>query len=367
MRKKILYLFLILVAIILIIFGGVFLAIRFNWLNVPGSIDPNSALYTEELQKEREITNTLPKNNSLYGINEKANWCKISLAADANQRSAGAIFQAFQATHSENLLRRMLLAFSLHTSNPQEFMNGLENCGKNPGAASLKILQERLVSPRGQSIYAWENGEPWNIIKQGLIKDKDSIDKAAAAAGIQPRLLVSAIIVEQLRLYYTQRELFEKFFKPLKILANANKMAWGVMSIKEKMAIQTEWHLKDESSPFYLGKEKETLLDFPENSDRAKIRYQRLTNEQNHYYSYLYGALIIKQIETQWEKAGYPLYYRPEVVATLFNIGFDKSKPKQNPEIGGSTLFIENKKYFFGSLAYEFYYSGTLGDIFPYK
>ncbi len=144
-------------------------------------------------------------------------------------------------------------------------------------------------------------------------------------------------------------------------------MAWGVMSIKEKMAIQTEKHLKDTGSPFYPGKEYEQLLDYHESNDIFKERYNRLTDEKNHYYSYLYGALIIKEFQSQWLTSGYDLKYRPEIIATLFNIGFDNSVPKAKPVVGGSTLSINGEKYFFGSLAFEFYYSGELADEFPFE
>jgi hypothetical protein len=38
-----------------------------------------------------------------------------------------------------------------------------------------------------------------------------------------------------------------------------------------------------------------------------------------------------------------------------------------NPSVGGSTIAIKEKKYSFGALAFEFYYSGEMVDVFPYK
>ena len=108
-------------------------------------------------------------------------------------------------------------------------------------------------------------------------------------------------------------------------------------------------------------------MDFATGTDPVKERYNRLTDDKNHFYSYLYGALIIKEFESQWAKAGYPIDYRPEISATLFNIGFNHSLPKADPAVGGSTIEIEGDKYFFGSLAYEFYYSGELSQEFPFK
>ena len=94
--------------------------------------------------------------------------------------------------------------------------------------------------------------------------------------------------------------------------------------------------------------------------------YNRLTDEHNHYYSYLYTALFIKEIEAQWLRAGYDISNRPEILATIFNLGFDKSIPKKDPEVAGSIITIGGEQITFGRLAYEFYYSGELLDIFGF-
>lgn len=354
----------------LLLMAAGFFAVRFNWTNVSGETDPKSDLYNEEarLPADTSPLPSLPKNSSIYGENETAYWCKIAVAADLSPANAASILGAFESTHSELLLRRMLFALSFRSPDQDRFRQKVADCEKpGSGGPSLARLKQRLATPSGVNIYSWQNYEPWQIIRQGLLKDQATINRAAADAGVQPRLLVSVLIVEQLRLYYTQRELFEKIFKPLKILANANKMAWGVMSIKEKAAIDTENHLRDPRSPYYLGAEKAGLLDYRPGQDPAAERYRRLTDDRNHYYSYLYGGLIIRQFERQWEKAGHPIAYRPEIVATLFNIGFDNSQPKKNPAVGGSTIDINGEKYYFGSLAYEFYYSADLMKQFPYK
>jgi len=75
----------------------------------------------------------------------------------------------------------------------------------------------------------------------------------------------------------------------------------------------------------------------------------------------------MKQMKVQWEKAGFPIDERPEILATLFNVGYEQSQPKSNPRVGGSSITINEKIYSFGSIAYEFYYSGELFDLFPFK
>ncbi|MFZ4632367.1 MAG: hypothetical protein ACOYL8_04185 [Patescibacteria group bacterium] len=374
--KKFIYIvlktLLILILGIFLLLSAGFFAVRFGWTNVAGEENTDSFEYNKIAKEEiiliRDENVKLPEIESIYGPNEELNRCKLGVASRYNDLITASILKAYLNSRSEILLNRMLLALKLRLPNREAFEADILNCEKNSSSApSLDELRARLASPKDKNIYSWQNGESWSIIREAIIKDKKSITDTALEAGVQPRLLLSVAIVEQLRLYYTQRELFEKFFKPLKILANANKMAWGVMSIKEKMAIQTEDYLKDSNSVFYPGDAYNKLLDFPDNIDKNKERYNRLTNSKDHYYSYLYGSLIIKELESQWKKAGYSLAYRPEIIATLFNIGFDNSKPKEDPMVGGSTIEIEGEKYFFGSLAYEFYYSGELVDEFPFN
>jgi hypothetical protein len=102
-------------------------------------------------------------------------------------------------------------------------------------------------------------------------------------------------------------------------------------------------------------------------NDTMNVRLQRLVQFKDHYYSYLYAALFVKQIKTQWEKAGFPIDDRPEILASLFNLGYQKSKPKKNPGVGGSVFKINESEYTFGSVAFEFYYSGELAELFPFE
>ena len=108
------------------------------------------------------------------------------------------------------------------------------------------------------------------------------------------------------------------------------------------------------------------MLDF-KTDNIEKERFDRLTTFKNHYYSYMYAAVFLKQVKMQWERAGFPIDERPEILATLFNVGFPQSVPKSNPRVGGSTITVHENKYSFGALAYQFYYSGELYDLFPMR
>ncbi|HRZ30657.1 MAG TPA: hypothetical protein P5274_03290, partial [Candidatus Paceibacterota bacterium] len=213
--------------------------------------------------------------------------------------------------------------------------------------------------------YAWLSTSDWLVLKEAIAKDQVLIKRVSHETGVSARLLVAMLVGEQLRLYTSEREVFKQIFQPLKILGVQSKFSWGVMGMKEETAKQIEINLKDKTSPFYLGVEFEKILDFKTNDPSAE-RFKRLADSHDHYYSYLYTALYLKQIMKQWQMAGYDISDRPEILATLFNLGFTKSLPKTEPQVGGAEIEVGGQKYSFGGLAFQFYYSGELIEYFPW-
>ncbi len=210
----------------------------------------------------------------------------------------------------------------------------------------------------------WATNEEWATLAAALIKDRAVIEAAAAQVDLKPRLLAALIVPEQLRLFHTERAVFKQIFAPLKILGNQSQFSWGVAGFKQTTAEQVEVHLTDQQSPFYLGPEFENSLAFA-TANPNQERFERLVNERNHFYSYLYAGLFTRQIMAQWERSGWPIGDRPEILGTLFNIGFNNSHPKANPVMGGAAIEIAGTTYSFGRLTYEFYYSELLQEIFP--
>lgn len=220
----------------------------------------------------------------------------------------------------------------------------------------------------------WNQDKEWQTLKSAILKDKAVIYRASASSGIPPRLLVTELVVEQLRLFHTDRESFKKFFEPLKILGSQTQFSWGVMGVKEETAIEIENNLKDNTSPFYLGMQFEHLLDYfsPKQrlgetivEDKKQERFVKMTDQHDHYWSYLYAGLYLKQVETQWKNAGFDISDKSDIISTLYNVGFTNSKPNKNPQSGGAEIKINDISYSFGSLAKEFYNSNELLDEFP--
>lgn len=220
-----------------------------------------------------------------------------------------------------------------------------------------------LIEVRPES-KLWNKTYEWEIIKSALAKDISVIQRASNDSGTSARIIVTQLVVEQLRLFFSEREAFKKWFEPLKILGSQTQFSWGVMGMKEETAILVEQHLKEPASPYYLGEQYEHLLDF-KTDDINQERFTRMTDQHDHYYSYLYAGLFIKQIIAQWQTAGFDIAHSPEIISTLYNLGFSKSTPNINPKSGGAQISIDNINYSFGSLGGEFYNSQELLVEFP--
>ncbi len=354
--SKVLAIFLLIYVVVLI---GAFFGVRYGLTNTTGVVDKESEAFQQsddDIKKFESFDGQDVKD--VDELESKIN-CQINVIDEFAPINAQEIRQTYINTKSKALAFKMILAVSLRLNDSVEFKKDMDMCtGKQTPVGKLPVdIRD------GKNIFPWMNDEEWKSIVSATTKnDKDAILRAGEVIGIEPRLIVSCMIVEQLRLFHSQRELFKKVFEPLKILGNANKISLGVMGIKEATAAQIEDHLKDASSPYYLGKNFEHSLDKITGST-----FDRLTSEDGHHYnSYLYGALYLKQMMSQWKNAGFDIQYRPEIVGTLFNVGFPQSKPKADPKVGGSAINIGDAKYSFGSLAYEFYYSGEMQDEFPY-
>ncbi|HVX91445.1 MAG TPA: hypothetical protein VHC20_07600 [Candidatus Paceibacterota bacterium] len=216
------------------------------------------------------------------------------------------------------------------------------------------------------TILPWTETEEWQTLDVAIRKDGDAVNRAAVDSGVPARLIISNLVAEQLRLFFSDREDYKQFFLPLKILGSQTQFSWGIMGMKEDTAIQVENNLKDPSSPYYPGDAYAHLLDYPAGTtDVTQARYVRLTDQHNHYWSYVYAGLYIKEVEAQWDHAGFPIADKPAIVSTLFNIGFAHSMPNAAPQVGGAAITVGGIDYSFGGLAGDFYTSDVLTDLFP--
>lgn len=211
---------------------------------------------------------------------------------------------------------------------------------------------------------SWTTSDEWIVLRDAILKDAPIITKAATAANASPRLIVSIIVSEQLRLFTSERDIFKSVFQPLRVLGTQTQFSLGVTGVKEDTAQKIEQYLVDPISPFYLGETYEHLLDYP-TTPTGEMRVARFSDQHDHYYSYLYTGIMLRQFMAQWNRSGFSIDSRPEILATLFNLGFHKSIPKIDPKVGGAPIEINGVTYTFGGIAGSFYYSNELLTEFP--
>lgn len=213
---------------------------------------------------------------------------------------------------------------------------------------------------------SWNETPEWEVIKNGLIKDSPVIAKVSQETGVSGRMIAAVVVPEQTRFFTSNREVFKRYFEPLKILGSLSQFSLGVSGIKEDTAIQTEKQAADPASPFYPGPGMAALFSYSgTTTPHDAALYNRLSDAKAHYYSYLYTALYIKEVEMQWSHAGYDISQNPEAVVTLFNIGFQGSHPNPTPKAAGAIINTGGRQYVYGQLGANFYNSEELSGFFP--
>lgn len=338
-----------------------YLAMKFQWTKEGGMVDKNNRYFQSMHNKYNQgfKVDSVSVSKRRHEILNR-----IILLNDYFPVNAEYIFSAYEKSKDDKIALQMLDAVELQL---------VENKKYQKERRELNSKLNSNTQSTGLSAFKWMNVQEWKYFKEALVKDKKWIDSAAVVSGVSPRLIVACLVGEQVRLFNSRRERFKEYIAPLKTLALETNLSFGVTGIKESTAIKIENYLKDKNSPFYLGEEYENVLDYDSLAnytnnlnDTMSVRVQRLVQFSNHYYSYLYAALYVRQINAQWERAGFPISYRPEILASLFNLGYQKSKPKKNPEAGGSNFKINDTEHTFGSVAFDFFYSGELAEEFPF-
>lgn len=282
---------------------------------------------------------------------------RLAALARFYPENARLIMRAAQFSGDPMVVNRMVAAAQIY----MEENDSIEALADRIGALLASTPQQQR-----QNLIPWMAEPAWPALKEAILRDSALINEAGRLTGVEPRMIVGCLIGEQIRLFNSKREMFKKYLGPVKVLSVQSQFSYGVNGIKDFTAEAVEQHLQDPSSEFYMGKAYEHLLDF-ETDDHATERYNRLVDYRNHLYSYIYTGCILHQTMLQWRRAGYDISDRPDVLFTLFNVGFSQSVPKPDPVPGGSHIEVGDRMYTFGGIGFDFYYSGELADAFPFR
>jgi hypothetical protein len=334
------------------------LAVKFKWTNDSGNVDVNNRYYES---MANQYGNTSKKDSATLAKDEYLMFQKLGVVARFYPQNAKIIVNAYQRDKNIYTALRMLDAIEVQLKDNREFIAAIKSIKKD---AKIKA----------ESVYQWSNYKAWKQFCKTLAKDKRAIDSVSRLTGVESRIIILCVVAEQLRMFNSGREKFKQYVYPYSRLILPSNRGYGVSGILEHTALRIERTLFSPNDPFYPGDYFQKIINvrdsFPEvvNDTITAHKHktiQRLIKGGDHYYSYLYTALLMRQFQAHWEREGFTLSNRPEVLGTLFNLGYQKSKPKTNPQVGGSTFKVGEKEYTFGGLCFEFYYSGELQDEFP--
>jgi hypothetical protein len=334
------------------------LAVKFKWTNDLGNVDVNNRYYES---MANQYGNEAIKDSATLARDEYLMFQKLGVLARFYPQNAKIIVNAYQQQKNIYTALRMLDAVEIVLKDNKEYIKACKSI-------------ESKSNIKAESVFAWSNYKAWKQFCTTLIKDKRAIDSVSRLTGVESRIIILCVVAEQLRMFNSGREKFKQYVYPYTRLILPSNRGYGVSGILEHTALRIERTLFSPNDPFYPGGYFQKIINvrdsFPEviNDTISAHKHktiQRLIKGGNHYYSYLYTALLMRQFQAHWESQGFTLANRPEVLGTLFNLGYQKSKPKKNPQVGGSTFKIGEKGYTFGGLCFEFYYSGELQDAFP--
>lgn len=337
---------------------GVAVAVKMKWTNDGGNVDLNSRYFSQMAGKYNQGFQT---DSLTFAKQERLMYQNVGLLAKYYPHNAKIILDAFHRSGDVTIALRMLDAANLRMKNHKGYQKELQRIEKQATEASL-------------SIYPWANYREWKEFCSVVRADSAAIDSVSRITGVESRLIVMCLVGEQIRMFNSSREQFKKYVVPYNRLILTTNRGYGVTGILQNTALKIERNLYEKWSPFYPGDYYQKCLNvkdsFPELVNdtieaHKHLTIQRLMKGGDHFYSYLYTAFFLRQFQAHWEREGFTLAYRPEILGTLYNLGFQKSKPKKNPSVGGSTFKVGDKEYTFGGLCYEFYYSGELMDLFP--
>ena len=332
------------------------LAVKLKWTNEKGDVDVNNRYFDKVASN---YSDDLDSVNQQY-LKARV-FQKVGVLSNKYPKNAEIIINAFNKSKDARVAARMLDAIQLLLKDDKTIQKEFARINS-------------LTSKQSENLYPWAHSQAWKDFCKAVANDKKAIDSVARMTGVEPRLLVMCLVGEQVRMFNSGREKFKQYVVPFSRLILPTNRGYGVTGILQNTALRIEKTLFDTKSPFYAGDYFQSCINvndsFPElvNDTIESHKYktiQRLIKGGDHYYSYLYTAFLIRQYQAHWEKAGFTLAYRPEIIGTLFNLGYQKSKPSAHPKVGGSNFQVANRIYTFGGLCYEFYYSGELQNLFP--
>ncbi len=159
------------------------------------------------------------------------------------------------------------------------------------------------------------------------LKERESLIKSASKMfDVDSRILSAIIYVERSVNFNWEDEAMDN------LLAKGGlNSSIGFCQVKMKTAYWIEVHLNDSSSSYCAGKKYSGLLMLSESPEEI------ISKLENDSLNIMYAAAYLRIIISQWEKTGYPIDNRADILGTLYSTGlFNRNGkerlPNKNPK-----------------------------------
>ncbi len=213
-------------------------------------------------------------------------------------------------------------------------------------------FQLKKVNRNLTLVQPWMWSESWLYIKNKFLIDdqnkyKKDINLVSNLLWLDPVLLKSAIITEQVRGFFTYRWVAKKIifdnFGIMRMGQWSYWIWWVKLLTAKKLLTFAKSHLPQVYNK-YLSQYNwtdETLLKL-------------LQDRDNYFYQILFAWLTLKEILRSWNMQWYDISNRPWIILTLYNIW--NKQANANPKIWWANIKINWIDYSFGSLWMLLYY-----------
>lgn len=175
-----------------------------------------------------------------------------------------------------------------------------------------------------------------------ILTKKNIIEKASKEFNVDMKTLSAVIYVERTLNYTWEDEALDEY------LAQAGlNSSIGFCQIKMKTAYWIETQLNDTKSIYFPG---QTYFGKLQISKNPQAIIDKLKNDS---LNIMYAAAYLRIMISRWEKSGYPIENRPEILGTLYSTGLfykngEERTPNSNPKSNkfGKLVKKNLKKHF---------------------
>ena len=152
------------------------------------------------------------------------------------------------------------------------------------------------------------------------------IENACKLYNIKPNILSSLIFVERQLNYDWSDDALD-----IILAKTGHNSSIGFCQVKLKTAYWIEVQLNDSSSVYWPGKQYTNILSVSQSPKEL------ITKLQNDSLNIMYAAAYLRIIQSRWDRAGYPIDDRADILGTLYSTGLfnpdgTERLPRTNPE-----------------------------------